>query len=191
MPESTRPDPAFDREVPGIASGDKRLIDSVCTPGGGVIGMIPCPGAPAYDPRALQRDIETIREWGASALVTLITEREPTPRGPVEIGNASRSAGLQWYWLPIDDMYTPDRTFEAQWEDNGSALRTALLSGERIVLHCRGGLGRTGTIAARLLVELGIEPDTAIARVRAARSGTIETTAQEQHIRNVRVLTAG
>lgn len=153
--------------------------------------MIPCPGAPAYDPRALQRDIETIREWGASALVTLITEREPTPRGPVEIGNASRSAGLQWYWLPIDDMYTPDRTFEAQWEDNGSALRTALLSGERIVLHCRGGLGRTGTIAARLLVELGIEPDTAIARVRAARSGTIETTAQEQHIRNVRVLTAG
>ena len=47
-------------------------------------------------------------------------------------------------------------------------------------------MGRTGTVAARLLVELGEEPDAAIQRVRAARRGTIQTAAQEAHVRHRR-----
>jgi ADP-ribosyl-[dinitrogen reductase] hydrolase len=43
------------------------------------------------------------------------------------------------------------------------------------LVYCCGGLGRAGTIAARLLVELGAEPITAIAGVRKARPGAIET----------------
>lgn len=39
------------------------------------------------------------------------------------------------------------------------------------MLHCRGGLGRTETIAARLLVEFGMDPHEAIRRVRAAWTG--------------------
>ena len=45
--------------------------------------------------------------------------------------------------------------------------------------HCRGGLGRAGMISARLLVESGVEPEVAIAKVRAARPGAIETREQE------------
>jgi ADP-ribosyl-[dinitrogen reductase] hydrolase len=51
-----------------------------------------------------------------------------------------------------------------------------------VLLHCRGGLGRSGTIAARLLVELGENPRVAIDRVRRARHGAIETPAQEAHV---------
>lgn len=158
------------------------MIDFVQTPGAGEIGMIPCPGAPAHDPRALRRDLEAIRDWGATALVSLITARERTPRGPADIEDVARSLGLAWLGLPIDDMYPPDAAFEELWQDAGPALRARLRSGERIVVHCRGGLGRTGTVAARLLVELGIEPAEAIARVRAARPGAIETSAQARHV---------
>jgi hypothetical protein len=43
-------------------------------------------------------------------------------------------------------------------------------------------LGRAGTIAARLLVELGMEPRKAIASVRAVRPGAIETSEQERFV---------
>ena len=61
-------------------------------------------------------------------------------------------------------------------------LHALLSDGHNIVIHCKGGLGRTGTIAARLLVEFGAGPQTAIQSVRKARPGAIENSLQEQYI---------
>jgi len=76
----------------------------------------------------------------------------------------------------------PDSLFEEKWLESGQRLKKILSCGGKILLHCRGGIGRTGTIAARLLVESGFEPTDAIVRVRRARAGTIETPAQEQYV---------
>lgn len=56
------------------------------------------------------------------------------------------------------------------------------------MIHCLGGLGRTGTIAGRLLVEFGASPNEAIHAVRAARIGTIETRKQEEYVKNCKPL---
>lgn len=48
--------------------------------------------------------------------------------------------------------------------------------------NCQGGLGRSGMIGARLLIELGMEPATAIGCKRAARLGAIETRKQEKYV---------
>ncbi|MBL8705493.1 MAG: hypothetical protein JNM30_11640, partial [Rhodospirillales bacterium] len=53
------------------------------------------------------------------------------------------------------------------------------------------GLGRTGMIGARLLVELGVAPDAAIAAIRKARPGSIETAEQEEHVRACKPIPAG
>ena len=50
------------------------------------------------------------------------------------------------------------------------------------LVHCKGGLGRAGTIATRLLIELGVAPREAINAVRQARPGTIETIEQERYV---------
>ena len=77
------------------------------------------------------------------------------------------------------------RRFEQEWDIAGEELRSILRSGSDVLVHCRGGLGRAGTIAARLLVELGLEPAMAIASVRRVRPGAIETSDQEKFVLNI------
>jgi ADP-ribosyl-[dinitrogen reductase] hydrolase len=52
-----------------------------------------------------------------------------------------------------------------------------------VLVHCKGGLGRAGTVAALMLLELGMTPSDAIRMVRQARKGAIETPGQEQYVR--------
>jgi ADP-ribosyl-[dinitrogen reductase] hydrolase len=80
---------------------------------------------------------------------------------------------------------TPDQKFEQAWESAGKTLRSMLRNGLDVLVHCRGGLGRAGTIAARLLVELGVETLTAIAKVREVRPGAIETRDPEKFVMNI------
>ena len=88
-----------------------------------------------------------------------------------------------WFHLPIVDASIPDQGFEQELEIAGEEIRALLRGGRDVLVHCRGGLGRAGMIAARLLVELGMEPAEAIARVRAVRPGAIETPEQERFVR--------
>ena len=84
--------------------------------------------------------------------------------------------------LRIDEVKAPDGRFEELWKSAGPRLREILLDGGKILIHCRGGIDRTGTVAAQLLVELGMPHEKAIKAVRAARYGTIETRDQERYV---------
>lgn len=89
---------------------------------------------------------------------------------------------MVWFHLPITDVSIPDDLFEHQWDITGNELRSMLRRRLDVFIHCRGGLGRAGTIAAKLLVELGMAPKRAIASVRAVRPGAIETADQEKYV---------
>ena len=92
---------------------------------------------------------------------------------------------MLWFHLPIVDVSIPDERFEREWELAGQELRSILRRRLDVLVHCRGGLGRAGTIAARLLIELGMEPTKAIERVRAVRPGAIETNDQVRFVRGI------
>jgi len=67
-------------------------------------------------------------------------------------------------------------------------LKNELIDGKNIVLHCRGGKGRAGTIAAILLVEFNYEKQEAIDLVRSRRKGAIESKIQEDFIFSYRAV---
>ena len=155
----------------------------------GVIGMTLCPGKKEANAisgdwaRDLDIDLMAIRGWGASAIVSLMEREEMACYGVADMPAKATELGMTHLHLPIADMDIPDVEFERNWLQQGRLLRERLLAGESIVIHCLGGLGRTGTITARLLIELGEAPDSAISRVRTARPGAIQTILQEAYVR--------
>ena len=172
-------------------------IDVVEVPkSAGRIGLTFCPGkrqshgmTGAWQ-RDLDADMDLIAGFGAAALVTLMEADELAEvEVPVErLRHAAVSRGIDWFLLPIVDVSIPDRHFETQWIYAGLRLRRLLRAGQSIAIHCRGGLGRTGTIAGRLLTELGLPAERAIASIREARPGSIETAEQAQYVRLTPVL---
>jgi hypothetical protein len=115
-------------------------------------------------------------------LLSLIEPQEYQEAGIADIA-ARIPGGLEHIRLPIRDMGKPDAAWEAAWEKKGPMIRSILKDGGKVCVHCMGGLGRTGLVAARILIEFGMAPDAAIQAVRHARPGAIQTDEQEAYIR--------
>lgn len=168
-------------------------IGTVTLSSGGRIGVTFCPGKKQSDAitgqwdRDLDLDLVAIRAWGAQHLVSLIEDHEFRELGVEALPERSLAHELQWHHAPIVDGSIPDGAFEAKWKALGGTLVDALAQGGAVVVHCKGGLGRAGTIAARLLLELR-ECETAeeaMQRVRSVRPDAIETVAQEQYLNSL------
>lgn len=164
-------------EIYGVAAGRGR------------VGMCMCPGKrqphAATGPwdRDLARDMDAVAAFEAAILITLMETHELENAVPAaEIAAAAEARGMDWLHLPIVDLAAPDEAFERAWQTQGEIVRGALLAGKNVVVHCRGGRGRSGLLAARILVELGEDPIAALKAVRASNPLAVETPVQEAHI---------
>jgi protein-tyrosine phosphatase len=115
-------------------------------------------------------------------VLCLVPEEELHRYGVNELLGTYAEAGLRVHHLPILDQRTgavEEVTEALRWMDG--ALRT----GESLLVHCVGGLGRSGMLAATYLRTRGAGADEAIETVRTARSHrAIETALQEQFVRD-------
>lgn len=157
----------------------------------GLVGISFCPGkkddfsmSGAWH-RDLSIDLDVVFRWGAKAVVTLIEAHEMRNLGVQHMGEEVNRRQMQWFHMPIVDVCTPSDVFERAWAVNGRLLNSLLREKANVFVHCKGGLGRAGTVGAKLLIEAGMSPDVAIERVRSARPGAIETPQQEHYVRRL------
>ena len=154
----------------------------------GVIGMTICPGKHQANAlsgqfqRDLSVDLDLINAWGATAVVSLMSDSELSALKVDGIGEQVESRGMLWFQLPIQDQALTDEAFDRLWIYAGVRLRSLLRAGKRVLVHCRSGLGRTGLVAARLLIELGMPQQQAVEAVRQARPGTLQSTKHEKYL---------
>lgn len=167
----------------------KLHIDTVQIPGvPGVLGMCSCPGSGYLwgssndEERGVEADLHTLQQWGANGIVSFIQSMEFHLVHAPDLGQLIQDHGMWWKHMPIQDMSTPTKAFEALWKTESPDIHQRLMNGEKIALHCLAGLGRAGMITARLMVEFGMKPKEAIAAVREARPGTIQTWRQKFYV---------
>ena len=139
--------------------------------GDGLLALSGLPGARG-DYRA---DLDHIHDWQPGLVISLTTEAEMAVAGATHLGADLGAMGCRWVHLPIEDFGTPQRDVQVLWPEVSASARHALLGGGRVLVHCRGGCGRSGMIALRLLVELGEDADVALRRLRAVRPCAVET----------------
>lgn len=167
-------------DVLAAAATQSRLrVDALGHPllGAGSIGLTICPGRRDRQ-RQLDRDLEVLA--GHDALLCLLPQHELDWAGVPDLLERARGVGLDVWHHPIRDQGVPavdSLRATLSW------VQAHVDAGRSVVVHCMGGLGRSGLVAACALVERGLSGEAAIAAVRAARSPrAVETREQERFV---------
>jgi protein-tyrosine phosphatase len=140
--------------------------------GRGWLALSPMPGRGGD----LASDLERVLAWRPDLVVSMTEAAEMAPAK--DMPHRLAQAGIGWRHFPITDYGIPDASAETEWPHLSAEVLARLDQGERVLVHCMGGCGRSGMIALRLMLERGEDPAAALQRLRAARPCAIETEAQ-------------
>lgn len=111
-----------------------------------------------------------------------------TYEAAVEEGNhylKQLNYAFNWFDLPMPDKAVPDLAWMVDWNRRikWEVLRD-LGQGRHVLVHCKGGFGRTGLVAAMILIDaLGCSADQAVEMCRTVREGAVETEAQWEFLK--------
>jgi len=169
-------------------------IDEIQLPDAGTIGMTLCPGksGPSGDGNWWARDIEAdkaaIESQGYTGILRLLEDKEYEQLDK-ERYLCFNNPFFEKHYLPlVNDKVPFSWYFNRRWKELRPKLYRALAPGKKLLVHCNGGLGRTGIVVARILVDFGFEPLEAIYKIRAARPGALEDRRQVDFVLKMKKL---
>lgn len=132
----------------------------------------------------LEDEVAGWRRFGVDTIVSLLTDEEERDLDLVGEESEAGKHSVAFVSYPILDRGIPS-DIPALY-NLLDRIHQDLQQGKNVLLHCRQGIGRTGLIAASLLVRDGMEPEAAIKEVSRVRGVQVpETTEQESCIYEV------
>lgn len=122
-------------------------------------------------------DFATIAAWQPSVVVTLTHEAE-FPAMDKTLPLQFLETDYDWLHLPITDFGVPNTKDNPLWQKALETLQAVLNAGGKVLIHCKGGNGRSGMVLVKLLILQGEDGPAALRRIRNLRAGAVETDAQ-------------
>ena len=149
-------------------------LDLYEIPTGG-FGRLATMARPAGD-AWLPDEMSELARVGVTDLVSHLGEYEAFALGLAEEANAAAAAGLRFHWFPIADGAVPE---QPEFDAFIDTLVPRVREGGFLVVHCRGGIGRSSITAAAILVRLGMTPGDAIKSIANARGFPVPDTMEQ------------
>jgi protein-tyrosine phosphatase len=154
--------------------------DALPLPDGGKLIFTPCPGTRGI---GLVESVEQLRQAGADAVISMTRSDEVARLEVAALPEVIARAGMCWFHLPVEDDAAPGPAFEQAWAANRDALMSLVSRHRGIAIHCRGGSGRTGLMAALILREMGIDGARADTLVKGLRPKALTLPAHTNYLR--------
>ena len=134
-------------------------------------------------PRPAEQIEAIILDWkdeGVDVIVSLLEESEIPGLTQAE-RSLCEEVGVEFFSFPVRDKTVPDSADTLAVIARRLADR--IVAGKSVAIHCRAGIGRSTTLAACVLILLGVEGDIALDMIAAARGLEVpETEAQRQWV---------
>jgi protein-tyrosine phosphatase len=134
------------------------------------VGIMPGPqGGPL-----LAEEISSFRNQGVDVLVSLLTQEEIEAEELQQEADLCKENDIEFISFPIPDRDVPPR--DARSAGFFRTLLDRLADGKRVAIHCWGGIGRSGLVAACLLAAHEIPVESAIRALSSARGWPVPDT---------------
>jgi protein-tyrosine phosphatase len=138
----------------------------------------------------LEDELGNWRKAGVDTVLSLLTADEEKELDLQSEAREVKEMGMAFHSLPIPDREVPQS--EVKLAAALEELDADLSAGRNAVIHCRQGVGRTGLVAACLLVTKGLSSGAAISSLSAARGSPVpETEDQRRWIEHYAASLAG
>lgn len=142
--------------------------------GGGFLAIMARPRAGDW----LEDEIADLKKAGVTTLVSLLEPPEVHELGLLGEHDLCRQAGIALINFPIADRGVPESSYKTH-KLTGNLL-SKIEAGEGVSIHCRAGIGRSGLIAAAVLLHAGSDVPDAFEQVSLARRVEVPDTEEQK-----------
>ncbi len=150
----------------------------------GKLIFTPCPGTKST---SLADSLQQLKTAGATAVISLMPAHELMQNNADNIGVICAEQGLAWFQLPIEDDCAPEQAFEHAFAAHKADILSLLQAGKTVAIHCKGGSGRTGLMAAILMTQLGYSKTDATAQVQNLRPKALCHPVHQHYFANCKI----
>lgn len=174
-----------------LTSEDEPIrLDPICdTSEGGVLYLTICPGKkqqaskrgkPGWN-RCIRSDLNRIKsEYEVDHILCLLEDHEFCSLKINDYPDYAHDLDINITHYPIKDKDIPNCIRE--FHTNVKRIHRLIHDGDKVAVHCAGGVGRSGTVAAGVLCYDGFSPDDSIRLVQERRLNSIKRPSQQEFI---------
>lgn len=144
------------------------------------LGLTILPGRKDYS-RSTDEDLSYLKSQEIKNVVPLITDDELHDFGVEDLMEKYAEFGIDVKRMPVKDQMASSNE---EMSELLNWIKSKLDLDQKVMIHCVGGLGRSGMVAASLIKSLGKSAYNAITDVRASRSPrAVESKDQEDFVK--------